>query len=224
MRPVLCEALHDVAQGKHLAILVGHAAQGGQEDIFARQIVQPLQGTSQSLLCDERHAQTIWDQLTAQLTLDRLIGVAAIPDKNEIVGILVQVEQPFDIGPNLLAFKNTGKKGGIETASHAVVIHPGKENGYAGEDAGEVVTGKQQGVIVGDIDRRRLVTRVLQPQMTSHLIRVSLVIGTSFGIQILGADIGIHLRILCECLYEALVLTPGPGVFLRIGMQHKNLS
>ena len=87
-----------------------------------------------------------------------------------------------------------------------------------------MVTGKQQGVIVCDIDRRRLVTRVLHPQMTSQLTRVSLVIVASFGIQILGADIGIHLRILCECLHEALVLTPGPEVFLRIGMQHKNLS
>lgn len=58
-------------------------------------------------------------------------------------------------------FEYSGIKGGIETASHAVVIHSGKENRHARKDAGEVVTGKQQGGIVRDIDRRRSVIRIL---------------------------------------------------------------
>lgn len=58
--------------------------------------------------------------------------------------------------------------------------------------------------------------------MTGQPPRIRFVIGSSFGIQILGADEGGRLRIGCKCLDETLVLTLGPGVFLRIGMQYKN--
>ena len=152
--PGVDKALRDLMQGKDLPLLIDHAAHGGQNHIFSGEFANPGEGAVEAFLGDKGRANSRLSQRLLRLLFDGDVGAGAIAHEDQVVGIFVEGAEPVDIRDHLLQFEDAGGLRGIKSPEHAVIIHPGKENRRSWENAGEVIAGKQKGVVIGHIDRR----------------------------------------------------------------------
>lgn len=161
-------------------------------------------------------------QLQADFAFDRAIRLGGIADDDDFPDARIDLPHQAQVGDDLLFLEHPGGTRRIQLLPDVVIVDPGKEHRHTGEHLVEVGQCEGQGIVVGDIDRRGPIPLILFPQMIADQVGISRTVARPLGIEVFDIERVGPRGILIQRLDEALVLTPGPGVFLAVGMEDEN--
>ena len=217
------DGLDRLGQRERAALSIGHAAQRGQEDEASPLRMQARDHVVDAVARDKGGMDVgMLLQFAANLGFDRAIGFGGIADDDDFPDGRVDPAHQTQVGRDFLPFEHARHARGVEPRPDAVIIDPGKEHRHSGKHTVQMGEREREGVVVGDVDRRRPIPLVLLRQVCADQVGVGRTVAGPLGIEIFHVE-GIGTAgIRVQGVDEALMLALAPGVFLAVGVQYED--